>query len=64
MGNFSEWDLLKFIEDTYPVSYISMILVGFGAAILGLARKAYFKNQSRIIESLERIIDRLMNLLK
>lgn len=50
---------LEFIKTTYPVSFIVIILMGFGASIAGLAWRPYLKSQDKRILSLEREIERL-----
>ena len=50
---------LEFIKSTYPTAFIVIILAGFGSSLAGFARRAYFKNQDRIISSLERELEKL-----
>ena len=52
--------VMQFIKSTYPVSFIALIHVSFGAAINGFARRPYHKNQAKIIAALEREIERLI----
>ena len=56
---FADMPFLEFIKTTYPVSTIVMILAGFGAALAGFSRRAYFKNQNKLIASLESEVERL-----
>ena len=59
MFDIQDIGFLSFIKTTYPVSFIVVILTGFGASLAGFARRAYFKNQTKLIQSLENEVERL-----
>lgn len=59
IADFPDISFLAFIKTTYPVSFIVIILTGFGASLAGFARRAYFKNQNKLIQSLENEVERL-----
>ena len=59
MIELSDTGVMEFIKTTYPVSFIAIVLVGFGASLAGFSRRAYFKNQAKLIDSMEKEIERL-----
>ena len=59
MFDIQDIGFLSFIKTTYPVSFIVVILAGFGASLAGFSRRPYFKNQNKLIQSLENEVERL-----
>ena len=55
-----DFNLLVFIKDTYPISAIAIVLVGFGYSLGSIAARCHIKTLKGIIsDTLHTILERL-----
>jgi hypothetical protein len=56
-----DFNWVLFIKDTYPVSAISMVLCGFGYALMAIGCNKHLKDLDEITQAKELIIEKYKN---
>ena len=60
MDQIVDFNFLIFIKETYPVTFISIVLVAFGYAMGSVGFRHHIKSLNEvIIDTLQRILERL-----
>jgi len=60
MEQITDYNFLIFIKDTYPVSFIAIVLVAFGYTMGAMGYRHHIKNlKDIIIDTLQKILERI-----
>ena len=60
MEQITDYNFLLFIKDTYPISFIGIVLSAFGYTMGAIGYRHHIKSLDKvIIETLQKILERL-----